>query len=331
MGESEDGVSLSCGCWRANLWSIEAALDSDWMTPKPSNPGPPSIAPTHRLLPVLAAIAAAAAFVSMDATIKTLAPKFAALQLTTLRFLAGAVFAWALWLWFRSPMPKGRQWGSHALRSGLLLGCLLSYFHALTLLPLAQAVAMSYLAPICVAVLAIVWLKERPSRWLWAALLLGLAGVSVSMAPALWAAANHSGNPRQLEGLLCAGLSAIAFAGVIVLARQQARHDALWTILVVQNTLPLLLLAIPASLVWEPVAATDLPAVMLTGLFATVGLLSLTWAFTHLEASRVAPLEYTSFVWAALLGYALFGEVPSVTTWLSAALIVGGCLLLLRR
>ena len=57
----------------------------------------------------------------------------------------------------------------------------------------------------------------------------------------------------------------------------------------------------------------------------------MTWAFAHLEASRVAPLEYTSFLWAAALGYALFGEVPSLHTAVSALLIVGGCLLLLKR
>jgi S-adenosylmethionine uptake transporter len=60
-------------------------------------------------------------------------------------------------------------------------------------------------------------------------------------------------------------------------------------------------------------------------------LLCLTFAFTRLEASRVAPLEYSSFVWAAGLGYLLFGEVPTLTTALSAVLIIGGCLLLLRR
>ncbi|MBK7062705.1 MAG: DMT family transporter [Rubrivivax sp.] len=67
------------------------------------------------------------------------------------------------------------------------------------------------------------------------------------------------------------------------------------------------------------------------GALATLGLLAITWAFTHIEASRAAPLEYTGFVWAALLGYLLFGEVPSAWSLGSAALIVGGCLLLLRR
>jgi drug/metabolite transporter (DMT)-like permease len=284
-------------------------------------------------LPLLAAAAAAACFVCMDATIKAMSPRFDTVQLATLRFIAGALIAWLLWARLRTPMPRGRQWASHLLRSALLLACLTSYFHSLTLLPLAQAVAMTYLAPICVAILAIWLLKERPSRWLWAALALGSAGVAVSLGPPLVASLRGAtGGDRQVEGLLLAALSAVAFAGVIVLARQQARRDALWTILVVQNTLPLLvLLPLALALGWKPVATSDLPQIALVGVFATAGLLALTWAFTHVEASRAAPLEYTSFVWAALLGYTLFGEVPSATTWLSAGLIVAGCLLLLRR
>ena len=77
--------------------------------------------------------------------------------------------------------------------------------------------------------------------------------------------------------------------------------------------------------------AGDPALILLAGALGTLGLLGLTHAFTRLEASRVAPLEYSGFVWAALLGYLLFGEVPTLTTAASAALIVGGCLLLLRR
>ena len=70
---------------------------------------------------------------------------------------------------------------------------------------------------------------------------------------------------------------------------------------------------------------------LLTGGLGTLGLLCLTCAFTRLEASRVAPLEYSSFVWAVGLGHLVLDEVPTLTTALSAALIVGGCPLLLRR
>jgi len=117
----------------------------------------------------------------------------------------------------------------------------------------------------------------------------------------------------------------------MVLARRQAQQDSLWTILLLQNLLPLAVLAIPAAWRWRTVPATDFAPIVLIGALATVGLLALTWAFKHLEASRVAPLEYTSLVWAGLLGYTLFGEVPTATTALSAALVVAGCLVLLRR
>lgn len=278
------------------------------------------------LLPLLAAALAAAAFVSMDATIKSLAPRYGAVQLTFFRFVAGSVFALAIWAWVRSPMPARDQWRLHALRCVLLLLSLTSYFHALTLLPLAQAVAMSYTAPIFISLLAMLLLGERPTRWIWIALALGLAGTGV----ALWPELQKAGNPR-LEGLLAAAFAAVSFSGVMVLARVQAQRDSLWTILLLQNLLPTALLAAPAAWLWAPVTPGDLPAIALTGLLATVGLLAITWAFRHLEASRVAPMEYTGLLWAGLLGYALFGEVPSAATLASAALIVGGCLLLLRR
>ncbi len=277
--------------------------------------------------PLLAGALAMASFVSMDATVKSLAPRYDALQLAFFRFASGALFAIALWARVRSPMPVRSEWRFHGWRIALLLGCLVGYFHALTLLPLAQAVAMSYVAPIATSLLAMLVLQERPSPWIWLALAFGVAGVGVALWPELQAPAGS----RQLEGLLAAGLSALAFSGVMILARRQAQRDSVWTILLLQNVGPALLLALPAALAWRPLDPGDLPVIALTGAFATVGLLSLTWAFTHLEATRVAPLEYTSFVWAVLLGYLLFGEVPTATTALSAALIVAGCLLLLRR
>jgi S-adenosylmethionine uptake transporter len=279
--------------------------------------------------PLLAAALATGSFIGMDAAVKTLTPRYDALQLTFFRFASGSVYAALLWNWRRTPMPARAEWRFHALRCGLLLLSLLGYFHALTVLPLVQAVAMSYVAPIITSLLAIAVLGERPSRWIWAALALGVGGVAVALWPELQASGDRA--PARLEGLISVTVAAAAFSGCMILARRQAQRDALWTILLVQNVLPALLLALPAALWWKPLHAPDLATIALIGACATVGLLAVTWAFTHLEASRVAPLEYTGFVWAALLGYLLFGEVPTLDTAMSAALIVGGCLLLLKR
>jgi len=284
----------------------------------------------RRAAPLAAAALAAALFIGMDATVKTLTGRFDAVQLTFLRFASGSLYALLLWGWFRTHMPLRASWPLHLLRSVLLMAALVAWFHSLKLLPLVQAVAVGYTAPIFISLLAMLVLGERPGRWIWAALLLGLLGVAVSLWPELRAQAD-AGSALRIEGLVAAAVSALCYAGVVVLARHQAQRDALWTILLVQNLLPTLLLAGPAALRWQPMAAADFAPVLLIGLLATGGLMCITWAFTHVEASRAAPLEYTGLVWAAGLGWLLFGELPTPWSLGSAALIVAGSLLLLRR
>ena len=273
---------------------------------------------------------AAASFVSMDSVIKLLAARYDTLQLSFFRFAGGCAFAVPLWLWRRTPLPSRASWRLHGLRSLLLLCSLVGYFHALTQLPLALAVTISYLAPIFVAVLSVPVLKERPSSAIWLALGAGLAGVSISVWPEL-AAGLGGVSTARLIGMASAAAAALSFAGVLLMARRMAHRDSVWTILLIQSLLPLLLLAGPAAWTWKPVPSTDIGLILLAGGLGTLGLLAITWAFTRLEASRLAPMEYTSFVWAGLLGYLLFGEVPTLTTAASAALIIGGCLLLLRK
>lgn len=292
-----------------------------------SGPPPGSAgAPTPSVLPLLVAAVGSAAWIGMDTTIKGLSPHYGPLQLTFFRFASGLVFAALIWAGVRSPMPTRGAWRLHLARSGLLLVTLTSYFYALSTLPLAQAVAISYMAPIFISLMAMAFLGERPSPRIWVALALGLAGTVV----ALWPELREAANPRLL-GLAAAAFSAVAFGGVMVLARVQAQRDALWTIVLLQNLLPAVALAGPAAATWQPMQPGHVAPIALAGALATVGLLCITWAFRHAEASRVAPVEYVGLVWAGLLGYLVFGEVPTAWTLASAALIVAGCLWLLRR
>jgi S-adenosylmethionine uptake transporter len=276
--------------------------------------------------PLLVAAVAAAAFIGMDATIKGLSARYGAWQLTWFRFASGAVFAVLIWALWRTPMPKPGHLRLHLLRSAMLLLTLVLYFRSLSMLDLAQAVAMGYTAPIFTSLLAMLWLREKPTPWIWAAFALGLLGAAM----ALWPALRASSSP-QLAGLAFAGLSAMSFAFVMVLTRRQAQHDALPTFLLLQNLVPLVLLTLPAVATWQPIGVRDWMPIAAVGALATVGLGAITWALRHMEASRIAPIEYTGFVWAALVGYVAFGEVPSGYTAASALLIVAGCLLLVRR
>lgn len=273
---------------------------------------------------------AAASFVGMDSVIKLLAARYDTLQLSFFRFAGGCAFVVPLWLWRRTPLPSRAGWRLHGLRCALLLCSLVGYFHALTQLPLALAVTISYLAPIFVAVLSVPVLKEKPSGAIWFALAAGLGGVSIAVWPELAAGLGNVSTAR-LIGMASAAASALTFAGVLLLARRMAQRDSIWTIMLIQSVLPLLILAAPAALTWKAVAGSDVALILTAGALGTLGLLGITWAFTRIEASRAAPMEYTSFVWAGLLGYLLFGEVPTLTTAASALMIIGGCLLLLRR
>jgi len=284
----------------------------------------------HDSIALLCAVLATASFISMDSIIKLMSLRFDALQLSFFRFAGGSVFALALWLWKRSPLPARNAWRPHLLRSALLLVSLVGYFFALTRLPLVQTLTISYLAPIFVAVLSIPVLGERPAGSIWLALAAGLAGVVISAYPELRASMS-AGVSGQLVGMASAAVAALSFAGVMLLARRQSSTESVWTILLVQSVLPLLLLAGPAAWQWLPLGPGDIGLILAAGGLGTLGLLALTFAVTRLEASRVAPIEYTGLVWATVLGYLLFGELPTLATATSATLIVGGCFLLLRR
>lgn len=290
----------------------------------------PRIEPVSPLLPLLCAALASTCFVGMDATVKVMAARYDALHLGFFRFAGGCAFAIPLWFWKRSPLPTGAAWRLHVARSLALLVSLLGYFYALTELPLVLAVTISYLAPIFVAVLAVPVLHERPSRSIWLALVTALAGVAVSVWPE-WSSGIGTLSPGRLLGMASAAGAALAFAFVLLLARRQAQQNSLWTILVVQSVLPLLLLSGPAIWRWQPIDPGDVGLILLTGALGTAGLLLLTVAYSRLEASRVAPVEYSSFIWAAALGFLVFGDMPSLATLCSATLIIGACLLLLRQ
>ena len=188
---------------------------------------------------------AAASFVSMDSVIKLMAPRYDALQFSFFRFAGGTVFAVLPWAWKRSALPERTAWRLHGVRSLFLLVSLVGDFHALT--QLALAVTISYLAPIFVSVLAIPILKERPSPSIWAALTLGLAGVSISLLPELRGSLDGKSAARLL-GMLSAAVAAVAFSFVMLFARKQSRSDSVWTILLIRSALPLVLPAVAAPL-----------------------------------------------------------------------------------
>jgi len=273
-------------------------------------------------LPYAAIIAAIALYSVMDATMKSASLAIGAYSATLWRSLIG--FAVVLPFWLR----EGPQWpGREALRLHLIRGTVsagvaTSFFYGLVRLPLAEAIAISFIAPLIALGLAALVLGERIVRPALAASLLGLAGVAVIAAGRMGAAGAH---PEAAVGVVAVLASACLYAWNLILQRQQAQLARPAEVALFQNMVAALVLsfAAPWLLVMPGTAAwlsTGTSAVL-----AATSLMLASWAYGRAQAQMLVPFEYTAFLWAAAIGWLAFGEKVTAPTVLGACLIVAGC------
>jgi S-adenosylmethionine uptake transporter len=278
------------------------------------------------LIPFAVATLGIASFSMMDAVMKGLSLAIGAYNALLWRTLAGALFGGAVFL------GRGMAWpGPAALRLHLLRGTLSSlmailFFWGLARVPLAQGVALAFIAPLIALYLAALLLGERIERRAIFASLLGFAGVIVIMA----AQAEAKLGPEAFRGALAILASACLYAYNIILMRKQALvagpvEIAFFMSLIMSGWFALAapwLAFVPAPREWLPIAAAAALA------FASLMLLS--WAYARAEAQHLAPVEYSAFVWATLFGLVFFHEAVRPLTMIGAALIVAGCILAAR-
>ncbi|MCS0494854.1 DMT family transporter [Ancylobacter sp. MQZ15Z-1] len=276
--------------------------------------------------PALMAVAGIGLLSIMDGLVKYAAASHDVTQVAALRYLVGAVVAFAVFRASRTAWPDMATLRPHAWRSVIVATTALAFFYALAALPLAVALALSFTSPIFIALFAAVVLGERPGRSIFVALGLGFVGVLVVLSDQL----GRGGAGGNLFGVVAALIAAVTYAMAMVTLKTRAARDPLPTIVLLQNVFAGLLLA-PAGLIhWTRPAGPELILFAAIGLLGTAGHLCMAWAYGRADASRLGVLEYTAFVWAAGIGLAVFGEVPAPSTLLGAALIVGGALIASR-
>ena len=130
-----------------------------------------------------------------------------------------------------------------------------------------------------------------------------------------------------LLGYVLVLCSALTYAIAIILTRRDTGKDPILALVLSQNVVLTIGAAPFAAIGWVTPDFHGGLLFLAAGTLGTVGHLIFAWAYKHAPASRLAPLEYTSFIWAVLFGFALFAEVPSLATIAGAALIVAGCLM----
>jgi S-adenosylmethionine uptake transporter len=202
----------------------------------------------------------------------------------------------------------------------------LTFFWGIARMPLAEAVALTFIAPLISLYLAAVLLKEPVGRTAVFASLLGFAGVLIIVL----SQGGAGGGERDLWGAASILTSAMLYAYNIILMRQQALVAKPLEIAFYQYVVVVAVLALAAPFLAVPPPAGEWPDLVFAAVLALVSLMLLAWAYRRAEAHRLAPVEYTALIWAALFGFLIFDEEVGLPTILGAVLIVSGCVLAAR-
>ena len=277
---------------------------------------------SHNVLPFAAALAGVALFSLMDALMKGAALAIGAYSALLVRSAVGVLIAGPLWLASRGGWPARRVVGLHLLRGLVGAAMAFTFFWGLARLPLAEAIALSFVAPLAALYLAAVVLGETIARSAVMASLLGIAGV-VTIA---WARmGSEMSHPQAGLGIGAILLSSLLYAWNLVLQRQQALVARPAEVAVFQNAVVTLVLALFAP--WLLVLPDGEMFGWIAGAAALAvgGLMMLAWAYRRAEAQALVPLEYSAFLWAALFGWLFFREALTIPTVIGAGLIVAAC------
>ncbi|WP_068071109.1 DMT family transporter [Novosphingobium lentum] len=281
---------------------------------------------TH-FLPIVVAIAGLCLFGVMDGAMKAAAIAEGAYAAMFWRGLVGAALMLPLWLWRGQGWPSRAVLRLHLTRSAVAAVMAVLFFYGLVRTPMADAMALSFIAPLIALYLAAATLGETIGRRAIVGSTLGLVGVVVIAAGKL---AGHAYEPEAVKGLFAILGSAVLYAWNLVLQRRQAQLARPEEIAFFQTAIVFCILGLGAPwLAPLPHPGTWIELVA-AAVLSTGSLMLLGWAYARAEAQVLVPMEYTAFIWAALVGWVAFHEPLTLRTMAGVVLIVAGCLIAAR-
>ena len=283
----------------------------------------------HPIQAFAAALGAVAVLSIMDAAMKHLVLAIGIVAVSVWRSVLNLAISASLYL-----PERGRRWpprstlGIHVARGAVVTVMAFLFFWGIGRVPLAQAIALTFIAPLIALLLAALILKEQIGPRSIAGSVVAFCGVIIIV---LGQATSKVGDDVLL-GIAAILGSALCYAANIVMMRRQALQAKPLEINFFQSATVMILwlAALPfvgvpqwpgGQWLWLAVAAT----------LSTSGTLLFAWAYARGEASYLAVTEYSAFLWASALGWIVFREPVSLYTLAGALLIVGGCLLAARR
>lgn len=272
------------------------------------------------LLGVLFMCTACALFPIMNGLVKLLAATYEPQQIVWFRIVSHLVLVAAV---FMPRMGLGllrtRRIGTQFVSSIMMLLSTLFFFSAVKSIPVAEAISVTFVAPLAVVLLAWPMLGERITLFRLAAVVVGFGGVLIVIRPGSavfqWASLL----------LLC---SAICYAVYQILIRRLAGTDHPATSVFYSVLLGAIIMSVWLPFVWKmPFSWSDWALLCSLGVFGALGHYCVAKAMTYASANFVAPFNYTQMIGSVIVGYLMFSEVPDSYTWLGTAVIIGAGLM----
>lgn len=258
-----------------------------------------------------------------DVTAKYLSATMPAIEITWIRFLVFAL------IMLPAMVPGSPVYAMHTerltfqvLRGAALLGSSVLFISGLRYLPIAEAAATGFVSPLLVTALSIIFLGERVGMRRWIATAFGLAGVLVILRPG-----TSAFHPAAFFPLL----SALSWASTLIMTRMMSGREAAITTMTYSAITGLALLTAMVPFVWVTPSWQDILFGVFIGVASTAGQWLVVLAFRYADASVLAPFQYTQLLWATILGYLVFGEVPSGWTVVGAMFVVASGLYIAHR
>jgi drug/metabolite transporter (DMT)-like permease len=239
------------------------------------------------------------------------------------------VFVWLAWRGELVNSFRGSPILSHARRGFFGSVGMFSGFTGLILLPLADATAISYAAPLFTVVLAALILKEQVRVYRWTAVCVGFAGVIIMLIPQ-WQAANAAavGDLRVIgAGFALLGAVCAAFATVETrkLTDRFSTGSIVSYFMLLTTIMGLLTIVVgwfDPGFAWKVPTPNEALLFVLMGVMGGIGQITLTQSFRYADASIIAPFDYVSMIWAVAVGWLLFGELPA------RLVVAGSCIVI---
>ncbi len=259
---------------------------------------------------------------SSDAMAKYLSLSLPAIEITWIRFLTFALMFVPAMLTTTPNIFQATRPGLQVWRGVALLSSSLFFITGLRFLPIAEASATGFVAPIFVTALSIMVLGEKVGVRRWVATVVGLCGVMVIIRPG-----SNAFHPAAMFPVI----SALGWACTLIITRMISGKDRAITTMAYSSLVGLAILTVLVPFVWVAPNWREVGLGLCIGVASTVGQGIVVMAFRYADASVLAPFSYIQLVWVSILGFLVFGEVPDLWTLVGAVIIIGSGLYTAHR